>query len=231
MFTIHGGKTEFNQWDLDQLVTCSCLQEGDEVVFRAFGKAYETTAFVQGGEVLADVPNHLLQKPGNIQIDLGWGLDCHMDCRTTIAVAAKDKPEEYECPYNIKPRNNGGSNVSGGGKTLILTRNAFKLAQTTSDSSDPRWEDVDTWTTNVNMSFEEVLAAYRNAELTNIVFYDTLFNFNQNKYLPWSCPGYIEDLSLMYGVDCLCVTNDKTDDKERYVYWTAKGLSEESPLL
>lgn len=113
MFTIYGGKTEFNQWDLEQLVTCSCLQEGDKVVFSGFGKAYETTAFVQDGQVWADVPNFLMQEPGYIRVDLGWGLDCHMDCRTTFTVVAKDKPVDYVCPYNIKPRaNNSGGGVS-----------------------------------------------------------------------------------------------------------------------
>lgn len=104
MFTIYGGKAEFNQWDLDQLVTCSCLQEGDKVVFSGFGKAYETTAFVQDGEVLADVPNFLLKEPGYIRVDLGWGLACHMDCRTTFTVVKKNKPEDYVCTYNIKHR-------------------------------------------------------------------------------------------------------------------------------
>lgn len=112
MFTIYGGKQEFMQWDLDQFVTNPCMKAGDEVVFRAMGKAYETVAFVQDGVVCADVPNFLLQKPCDIQVDLGWGLDCHMDCRTTFTVVAKDRPADYVCPYNIKPRNNNGGGVS-----------------------------------------------------------------------------------------------------------------------
>lgn len=105
MFTIFGGKTEFNQWDLEQLVTCDCLMEGDEVVFSGHGKTYETTAFVQDGKVWADVPNFMLNKAGSFVVDLGWGLHRHMDCRTVFNVAAKAKPEDYVCPYNIKPRN------------------------------------------------------------------------------------------------------------------------------
>jgi len=104
MFTIYGGKTEFEQWDLDQLITCDCLKEGDEVVFSGHGKTYETTAFTQDGEVWADVPNFLLKEPGSFRVDLGWGLNCHMDCRTTFTVKAKEKPANYKCGVNIKGR-------------------------------------------------------------------------------------------------------------------------------
>lgn len=110
MFTIFGGKTEFKQWDLEQLVTCDCLQEGDEVVFSGHGKIYRTTAFVQEGKVWADVPNFMLNKAGSFVVDLGWGLHRHMDCRTVFNVAAKAKPEDYVCPYNIKPRNTAANN-------------------------------------------------------------------------------------------------------------------------
>lgn len=111
MFTIYGGKSEFTQWDLDQLVTNPCMKEGDDVVFKACGKVYETTAFVQDGEVVADVPNHLLQKPCSIIVDLGWGLGVHMDCRTTFNVVASEKPDDYVCSYNIKPRGTQANNV------------------------------------------------------------------------------------------------------------------------
>ena len=71
MFTIYGGKQEFMQWDLDQFVTNPCMQEGDEVVFyNSHGATYVVKAFVQNGEVLADVPNYLLQMDGNILVDL-----------------------------------------------------------------------------------------------------------------------------------------------------------------
>ena len=104
MFSIYSGAEEFKQWDLDQLVVNDCMKEGDDVVFRACGKTYETTAYVQDGKVVADVPNFLLQKPCNIRVDLGWGLDCHLDCRTYINVAAQDKPDDYVCEYNIKSK-------------------------------------------------------------------------------------------------------------------------------
>jgi len=111
MFAIYGGKQEFTQWDLDQLVTNPCMNEGDEVVFKALGKTYETTAFVMNGETVADVPNFLLQKPCEITVDLRWGLDVNLECRTVFNVAKRDKPADYCCDYNIKYRpekNSGG---------------------------------------------------------------------------------------------------------------------------
>lgn len=112
MFKIYNGATEFKQWDLDQLVVNDCMKEGDEVVFCAHGKAYETTAFVQDGKVVADVPNFLLQESGEIRVDLGWGLDVHLDCRTYLTVTAQAKPKNYVCEYNIKDRTEKG--VAGG---------------------------------------------------------------------------------------------------------------------
>lgn len=104
MFTIYGGKQEFAQWDLNQMVTNPCMNAGDSVVFKAHGKAYETTAYKYGGEVVADVPNFMLQKPGIIRVDLHWGLDVHLNCRTYFDVTAQDKPEGYDCDCNIKHR-------------------------------------------------------------------------------------------------------------------------------
>lgn len=105
MFRIVGKQPNFKQWDLDQLVTCDCLKEGDDVVFRSGGKTYETTAFAQDGMVVADVPNFILQKADSFRVDLGWGLKCHLDCRTTFDVEAMEKPEDYVCTENIKQRN------------------------------------------------------------------------------------------------------------------------------
>ena len=104
MFAIYGGKQEFTQWDLDQLVTNPCMEEGSEVVFKSRGKTYETTAFVMNGEVVADVPNFLLQEPCSITVDLGWGLDVRMECRTVFNVVEREKPVDYCCEYNIKNR-------------------------------------------------------------------------------------------------------------------------------
>lgn len=111
MFSIYGGATEFKQWELDKLVMNPCMKEGDEVVFHGYGKVYEATAFLKDGEVVADVPNFLLQKSGSIRVDLGWGLDCHLDCRTTFTVVAQEKPDDYVCKYNLPDRSakSGGS--------------------------------------------------------------------------------------------------------------------------
>lgn len=149
MFTIYGGKTEFNQWDLEQLVTCDCLMEGDEVVFSGHGKTYETTAFVQDGKVWADVPNFMLNKAGNFVVDLGWGLHRHMDCRTVFNVAAKAKPEDYVCPYNIKPRNtaaNGGVsapsdwNASEGEAGYVRNRTHYEEVEVLSEAVNITWD-------------------------------------------------------------------------------------------
>lgn len=129
LFVIYGGKQEFAQWDLDQMVTNPCMKEGDEVVFRACGKAYETTAFVKNGEVVADVPNFLLRKAGKITVDLGWGLDVHMDCRTVFNVTAQEKPEGYACECNIKERAVDGSpdwNAAEGEPGHVLNRTHYK---------------------------------------------------------------------------------------------------------
>ena len=105
MFIIYDGATEFNQWELNKLVMNSCMKEGDTVVFRnSHGETYVVKAFVQAGEIMADVPNYLLQTEGNILVDLGQGLERHTECRTTFTVVAKGKPEDYECPYNIPDR-------------------------------------------------------------------------------------------------------------------------------
>lgn len=111
MFIIYGGATEFNQWELNKLVMNPCMKEGDTVVFRnSHGETYVVKAFVQDGEIMADVPNYLLQTEGNILVDLGQGLERHTECRTTFTVVAKGKPEDYECPYNIpdRPEKAGG---------------------------------------------------------------------------------------------------------------------------
>lgn len=100
MFTIYGGKREFAQWDLDQFVICPCMQKGDKVYFYAHGKNRSTTAYERDGEIVADVPNALLQLPGSIRIDLGSGLECHIDCRTEITITAGEKPDGYCCTDN-----------------------------------------------------------------------------------------------------------------------------------
>lgn len=102
MFEIYGGKAAFDQWDLNQRVTCSCLKVGDPVVFNAHGKRYTDKAYEKDGGIWADVPNFLLQKHGSIRVELGHGLDVHLNCRTYFDVVKKDKPDGYDCPYNVE---------------------------------------------------------------------------------------------------------------------------------
>lgn len=133
MFTIYGGKTEFEQWDLDQLVSNPCMKEGNEVVFKnSHGETYVTKAFKRGGEVLADVPNYLLQKHGNILVTLEQGADRHTECETIITVRAKDKPEDYKCSGNIKERKQDAVGGGGGGA-------AYLYAKPSDTSSSPTW--------------------------------------------------------------------------------------------
>lgn len=109
MFHIYGGKTEFQQWETGQLVTCPHMEVGDAVVFRAHGKAYATKATQREVGVWADVPNYLLQEAGEIRIDLGWDANGHLDCRTYFEVAEREKPEDYSCDCNIEH----GSTIEG----------------------------------------------------------------------------------------------------------------------
>lgn len=121
MFSIYGGAKEFNQWELNQLITNPCMKKGDEVVFyNSHGATYVVKAFEQGGEILADVPNYLLQMNGNILVDLGQGLERHTECRTTFSIVAQDKPEGYKCEYNIKSRTDSGSSVGTFAKPFVL---------------------------------------------------------------------------------------------------------------
>lgn len=109
MFHIYGGKTEFQQWETGQLVTCPHMEVGDAVVFRAHGKAYATKATQREVGVWADVPNYLLQEAGQIRVDLGWDANGHLDCRTYFEVAEREKPEDYSCACNIEH----GSTIEG----------------------------------------------------------------------------------------------------------------------
>lgn len=113
MFEIYGGKAAFDQWDLNQRVTCSCLKWGDPVVFYAHGKRYAVTAYEDGG-VWANVPNFLLQKHGSVRVDLGHGLNAHLDCRTYFDIVKKDKPADYVCESNIKIESDAGGGSGGG---------------------------------------------------------------------------------------------------------------------
>lgn len=93
MFTIYGGKTEFNQWDQGQRVTNPRMVVGDRAVFRnASGETHPMIAYNYNGVVVADVPNDLLRVAMPILVDL-----CETaEYRTSFQVIAQDKPDGYE---------------------------------------------------------------------------------------------------------------------------------------
>lgn len=170
MFTIYGGKTEFQQWDLDQLVTNECMKAGDEVVFRnAHGETYVVKAFEQDGAILADVPNYLLMKDGNILVDLEQGLEHHTDCRTTFNVIAREKPEGYNCECNIPNRetNNNGGGSGGGADSVTVT---FTYA------------DEDQHDLIADKTLEELAELYRSGKKIDAVLY-TNDGFGDNYWL------------------------------------------------
>lgn len=125
MFKIYGGDTEFKQWELDKLVTNSCMRAGDEVVFRnSHGETYVVRAFAKDGSVYADVPNYLLRTAGNILVDLGQGNERHTECRTTFTVTAAAKPEDYKCDCNTPERySSNGGDVDIDGLTIVRDAN------------------------------------------------------------------------------------------------------------
>lgn len=125
MFEIYGGGTELKQWELNKTVTNPCMKEGDDVIFRnAHGQTYVVKAFEEGGVIQADVPNYLLQKSGNILVDLEQGLEHHTECRTTFTVVAQDKPENYDCQCNVPDR--PAKNVGGVSSWNDLTDKPFE---------------------------------------------------------------------------------------------------------
>lgn len=189
MFSIYGGAAEFEQWELDKFVTNSCMKEGDEVVFRnSHGETYVVKAFAQGSEILADVPNYLLRTADNILVDLEQGNDRHPECRTTFTVVAQDKPDGYECKYNVPERqtaSSGGSGLPAGAKP-----NQYIV---TDGDGNAKWEDKLWWT-----------------EVGDTVLPETTLTFNEEMY----CFEVTEDVSLVAGeyytvtyngVDYICV--------------------------
>lgn len=71
MFTIYGGKTEFNQWEQGQMITNPNMAVGDKVRFwNASGETHPMIAYKHDGVVVVDVPNDLLQRASPILVDL-----------------------------------------------------------------------------------------------------------------------------------------------------------------
>lgn len=92
MFTICGGNTEFNQWDLNQRVVEPRLVAGDKVIFlNSSGMTYPMKAYSHNGEVVVDVPNIILTKA----VPMVVYINGHYETRTSFNVVAQDKPEDY----------------------------------------------------------------------------------------------------------------------------------------
>lgn len=122
MFQIYDGSMEFTQWDQGQKVTCDRMDAGDKVVFINFsGATYVMEAYAEGGVIVADVPNKLLQYASPIVIDLQ-----DQPCQyTRIGVNASEKPEDYEFVDNTwvekedRPAS-GGAGSNGGGGCFVV---------------------------------------------------------------------------------------------------------------
>lgn len=92
MFTIYGGNTEFNQWDLEQRAVEPSLVAGDKVVFlNSSGMTYPMKAYRYDNDIVVDVPNELLTMAMPIVVYING----RYDTRTIISVTAKTKPEGY----------------------------------------------------------------------------------------------------------------------------------------
>lgn len=93
MFTIYGGATEFNQWDLNQRVSAPGLLAGDKVVFQnSSGMTYPMKAYNHNGVVVVDVPNIILTMALPVVVYIND--HCH-ETRARFNVVAQDKPEDY----------------------------------------------------------------------------------------------------------------------------------------
>lgn len=99
MMTIYDGRKSFYQWDIDQKVTSSNLQVGDEVHFynMTLQKALVVKAYVLDGVVVADVPNIILQEALAVKV---YHYVTDKNSRRTrdeykFAVTARAKPEDY----------------------------------------------------------------------------------------------------------------------------------------
>lgn len=97
MFTIYGGKTEFNQWEKDHRVVNPNMSDCEQVAFRmSNGRTGVSRAYEHEGQMVADVPNHLLKYSGNMMVELGQGKNLRIEETTYFPVTKTEKPEEYE---------------------------------------------------------------------------------------------------------------------------------------
>lgn len=96
MFKIYGGLTAFDQWVMDYALTNEHMSVGDRVSFRtACGGLRVMYAYDDGGTVMVNVPNQLLQDDKPIIVDLHG----HPGCKTIFDVIPHDKPDGYDAIY------------------------------------------------------------------------------------------------------------------------------------
>lgn len=92
-------RESFYQWDLNQKIKSELFKEGDEVHFgqSRSGKALVVKAYKLGDDIVADVPNILLQSTRKI-IAFQYVKDGESEYTTnehTFAISARPKPEDY----------------------------------------------------------------------------------------------------------------------------------------
>lgn len=232
MFKIYSGATEFKQWELDQMVVNDCMEVGDEVVFRnSNGETYVAVAFAQDGKILADVPNYLLKTAGNILVDMEQGADSRPACRTTFAVVAQDKPDGYECKYNIPDRHTKSGGVSSWNDLTdkpFGTETTMKEVFPTQMVSEYRESDLGGYTA----AFEgvgavlEVGKAYR-VTVDGVVFEgDGLADWGDFVYFP------IDDsMSLSYqpSDDRLVVSTSNTNPRQLCIETVSENVTKIDP--
>lgn len=73
----------------------------DEVIFRAAGGVYVVEAYKYGNDIVADVPNKMLEDALTMVVDLGQGAKHHPECRTRFDMVPAEKPADYVAVENI----------------------------------------------------------------------------------------------------------------------------------
>ena len=107
MFKINGNQTEFTQWEQGKTLTNPDMAKGDAVQFYSgSGESAIMYAKEEGGTVVVEVPNSILQHAGNFTARLVKG-----GGSTTFAVKEAKKPADYVIIDNEQP----AEKTSGGG--------------------------------------------------------------------------------------------------------------------
>lgn len=109
MFKIYGDAEVFNQWAMDYALTNEHMVVGDRVSFRtATGNLHVMYAYNEGGTVMVNVPNRLLQQDERIIVNLAG----HPGCQTIFDIIPGEKPEGYDDLYVASDRHDPSDLVS-----------------------------------------------------------------------------------------------------------------------